>query len=45
MGTRPYCIDLRVIFNSREDYANAIEPSARGGEKIAHHIKELVFGS
>jgi hypothetical protein len=37
-------MDLRVLFNSSEDYANAIEPSTNGGEKIAHHIRELMFG-
>jgi GDSL-like Lipase/Acylhydrolase family len=28
-------IDLRVICSEREDYANPIEPSGRGGRKIA----------
>jgi hypothetical protein len=31
-------IDLRLICSEDEDYANAIEPSARGGEKIAKAI-------
>ena len=31
-------IDLRVIFNDAEDYANAVEPSVKGGEKLAHAI-------
>jgi lysophospholipase L1-like esterase len=28
-------IDLRLLFSSRSDYANAIEPSSAGGAKIA----------
>ncbi len=35
-------IDLRVLFDSKADYANEIEPSARGGEKIARRIAKLV---
>jgi len=31
-------IDLRLICNEREDYANPIEPSSRGGEKMAEAI-------
>jgi hypothetical protein len=31
-------IDLRAVCTSREDYANPIEPSSVGGEKIAHAI-------
>jgi hypothetical protein len=31
-------IDLRLICDSDEDFANAIEPSLHGGEKIAHAI-------
>jgi len=31
-------IDLRLICTEEEDYANPIEPSARGGEKIARAI-------
>jgi hypothetical protein len=31
-------IDLRLICNAPEDYANPIEPSARGGDKIAAAI-------
>ena len=35
-------IDLRLICSEPADYANAIEPSARGGEKIARVIADLV---
>jgi hypothetical protein len=35
-------IDLRLICDQDEDYANPIEPSARGGEKIAAAIASLV---
>jgi hypothetical protein len=35
-------IDLRVIFDGDEDYANAIEPSAVGGRKLAGAIVQLV---
>ena len=35
-------IDLRLICNEDEDYANPIEPSSRGGRKIAHAIATLV---
>ena len=31
-------LDLRLICTEEEDYANPIEPSARGGEKIARAI-------
>jgi hypothetical protein len=34
--------DLRLICTEEEDYANPIEPSARGGEKIARTIAEFV---
>ena len=37
-------IDLRLICDSDEDYANPIEPSVRGGEKIAAAIAGLVAG-
>jgi lysophospholipase L1-like esterase len=37
-------IDLRLICNEPEDYANPIEPSSRGGEKIAAAITEVVTG-
>ena len=35
-------IDLRLICDQDEDYANPIEPSVRGGEKIAAAIAGLV---
>ncbi len=35
-------IDLRLICSEDEDYANPIEPSAKGGEKIAAAIARLV---
>lgn len=35
-------LDLRLICNEDADYANAIEPSAQGGEKIAAAITKLV---
>jgi hypothetical protein len=35
-------LDLRLICTEESDYANPIEPSARGGEKIARAIAGLV---
>jgi hypothetical protein len=35
-------LDLRLICTEEEDYANPIEPSTRGGEKIAQAIAEFV---
>jgi len=35
-------LDLRLICTEEEDYANPIEPSARGGEKISQAIVEFV---
>lgn len=35
-------IDLRVLFNDDADFANAIEPSAQGGEKLARTVVRLV---
>ena len=35
-------IDLRVVCDEDADYANPIEPSSRGGEKIARTIARLV---
>lgn len=35
-------IDLRLVCNDERDYANPIEPSARGGAKIAAAIKSVV---
>lgn len=37
-----HVVDLRLICNEPADYANPIEPSAQGGEKIARAIAELV---
>ena len=36
-------IDLRVLCNNDEDFANPIEPSAIGGKKIAKTIKKVVL--
>jgi lysophospholipase L1-like esterase len=38
-------IDLRTIFQSDDDYANAVEPSSKGGEKIAAAIAHLIPAS
>jgi hypothetical protein len=35
-------LDLRLICNNDDDYANAIEPSVAGGDKIAGVIAELL---
>ena len=35
-------LDLRLICTEQGDYANPIEPSAQGGEKIAQAIAEFV---
>ena len=37
-------IDLRVLFDSPQHYANPIEPSATGGRKMARVIREVVTG-
>jgi len=37
-------IDLRLICSDEEDYANPIEPSVRGGEKMARAIARLAAG-
>ena len=34
-------IDLRLVCNEQEDYANEIEPSVRGGSKIATAIVQM----
>lgn len=36
----PY-LDLRLICNKNDDYANEIEPSSKGGRKIAEKILEV----
>jgi hypothetical protein len=38
-------IDLRAVCANPEDYANPIEPSSVGGEKIARIVAALVTGS
>lgn len=38
-------IDLRLICNESDDYANPIEPSAKGGEKIAAVIAQVIVGN
>jgi lysophospholipase L1-like esterase len=38
-------IDLRLICDQDEDYANPIEPSAAGGEKISAAIARFVSGT
>jgi hypothetical protein len=38
-------IDLRLICGEDEDFANPIEPSARGGAKIAHAIAAFAEGA
>jgi hypothetical protein len=38
-------IDLRLMFSDPDDYANPIEPSSRGGDKIARAIAALVGGT
>ena len=38
-------IDLRLICNEPDDYANPIEPSAKGGDKIAAAIAQAVAGN
>jgi hypothetical protein len=35
-------LDLRLICNQDDDYANAIEPSVAGGDKIAGAISEFL---
>jgi hypothetical protein len=35
-------IDLRQIFTSTSDYANPIEPSAIGADKLSSYILEIV---
>jgi hypothetical protein len=37
-------VDLRLICSEDDDYANPIEPSAKGGEKMARAIARLVTG-
>jgi lysophospholipase L1-like esterase len=37
-------VDLRLVCSEPEDYANPIEPSERGGQKIARAIARLALG-
>lgn len=38
-------IDLRLICSEHDDYANPIEPSAKGGDKIAAAIVQVAAGN
>jgi lysophospholipase L1-like esterase len=38
-------VDLRLLCNEPDDYANPIEPSAKGGDKIARAIVQAVSGN
>lgn len=38
-------VDMRLICNEPDDYANPIEPSMKGGEKIAAVIAQVVAGN
>jgi lysophospholipase L1-like esterase len=42
---RLHLVDLRLICNEPDDYANPIEPSAKGGDKIAGVIAQVVAGN
>lgn len=42
---RLHLIDLRLLCNEPDDYANPIEPSAKGGDKIAGAIVQVVTGT
>ena len=47
-AVRPYgwpVIELRELFTEPADYANPIEPSVRGGAKLARAIAEQVTGA
>ncbi|MDJ0659220.1 MAG: SGNH/GDSL hydrolase family protein [Crocosphaera sp.] len=35
-------IDLRLVFNESQDYANPIEPSVKGGQKIVNAILNVI---
>jgi hypothetical protein len=35
-------IDLRLVCDDDADYANPIEPSSQGGDKIVHAIARLL---
>ena len=38
-------LDLRQIMDENSDYANPIEPSAHGGEKMAKAISQILLGN
>jgi len=42
---RLHLVDLRLICDEPDDYANPIEPSAKGGDKIAAIIAQVVAGN
>jgi hypothetical protein len=44
LGRRMDILDLRRLFTDPADYANPIEPSARGGEKIADAVAAWCAG-
>jgi lysophospholipase L1-like esterase len=44
-GRRLPLVDLRLICSEPDDYANPIEPSAKGGDKIAGAITQVVAGN
>ena len=35
-------IDIKTLFNDKEDYANPIEPSTQGGDKLSDVIIKVV---
>ena len=45
MRMRLPVLDLRQIMDEASDYANPIEPSAHGGEKMAKAISQILLGN
>ena len=45
MRMRLPVLDLRQIMDEDSDYANPIEPSAHGGEKMAKAISQILLGN
>jgi len=45
MRMRLPVLDLRQIMDETSDYANPIEPSAHGGEKMAKAISQILLGN
>ena len=45
MAMRLPVLDLRPILDEDSDYANEIEPSSRGGEKMAQAIARILLGN